>query len=165
MHRDGASPRGLCRVYDQQQTVLFCKVGNKCEVGGVAGDVGRPGDDDGLGVGSQQLLELLIAQHGAVIHPHKTELCSLLPQAVKGPQDGVVLTDRGNDMIRRADQPAEGRVQCLGRVGGKGDARRTLRAEQFGQRGAGVVDQPRRMKGRLVGTAAGVARRQYGQEY
>ena len=23
--------------------MLFCKVGNKCEVGGVAGDVGRPG--------------------------------------------------------------------------------------------------------------------------
>ena len=69
-----------------------------------------------------------------------------------------MLTDRGNDMIRRADQPAEGRVQRLGRVGGKGDARRTLRAEQFGQRGAGIVDQPRRMKGRLVGTAAGVAR-------
>ena len=82
LHRDRASPRCLRRIHDQQQTVLFCKVGNKRKVGGVAGDVGCPGDDHCLGVGPQQLLELLIAQHGAVIHPHKAELCSLLPQAV-----------------------------------------------------------------------------------
>ena len=51
-----------------------------------SGGVGRPGDDHCLGVGPQQLLELLIAQHGAVIHPKhrilpllRGHFCSRLP--------------------------------------------------------------------------------------
>ena len=51
-----------------------------------------------------------------------------------------MLTDRGDDMIPRAKEPVDGRVQRLGRIGCKGDAGRAFGVEELGQRFPGLVD-------------------------
>ena len=99
LHVDGQTPRRLGSVNDQQKAVLFCHLRHKGQVGGMAGHIRCPGNDDRSGVGPDQLLELLIPQNSAVVHAHKAELHPLFPQAVEGPQHRIVLADRCNDMV------------------------------------------------------------------
>ena len=159
LHVDGQAPRRLGSVHDQQKAVLFCHLRHKGQVGGMAGHIRCPGDDDRSGVGPDQLLELLVPQNGAVVHPHKAELHPLFPQAVEGPQHRIVLADRRNDMVAGRKQPADGGVERLGGVGRKGDAGRVLRVEELCQRRARVVNDAGRVKGRFMCPASGVARR------
>lgn len=67
-----------------------------------------------------------------------------------------MLTDRGDDMIPRAKEPVDGRVQCLGRIGCKGDAGRAFGVEEPGQRFPGLVDDTGGVQGGRMGSTARV---------
>ena len=69
-----------------------------------------------------------------------------------------MLTDRGDDMIPRAKEPVDGRVQRLGRIGCKGDAGRAFGVEEPGQRFPGLVDDTGGVQGGRMGSTARVAR-------
>ena len=69
-----------------------------------------------------------------------------------------MLTDRGDDMIPRAKEAVDGRVQCLGRIGCKGDAGRAFGVEEPSQRFPGLVDDAGGVQGGRMGSTARVAR-------
>lgn len=68
-----------------------------------------------------------------------------------------MLTDRSDDMIPRAKEPVDGRVQRLGRIGCKGDAGRAFGVEELGQRFPGLVDDAGGVQGGRMGSTARVA--------
>ena len=156
IHRHGT--RCLGGIHEKQQAVLFCKSGYERQVRAVSGDIGSTGHNHSPGVGTEQLLKLRITEHTVCLHIHKAHLNPLPLEAVEGPQDGIVLTDRGDDMIPRAKEPVDGRVQCLGRIGCKGDAGRAFGMEEPSQRFPGLVDDAGGVQGGRMGSTARVAR-------
>lgn len=57
------------------------------------------GHHDGFGVGAEPLRKLLAAQLSLCVHAHKIHLHPLPTEAVEGPQNGVVLADRRQNMV------------------------------------------------------------------
>ena len=109
------------------------------------------------GVWAENPFELVVAQPPGVVHLHEADLCPLLPQAVKGAQHRVVLTDCRDDVVAGADKTGERRVQRLRHVGRKGDAVGTFGMEKCCKSLPGAVDEAGCVKGRLMGTTARVS--------
>ena len=108
------------------------------------------GDHDRPGIGAELLLKLFVPQNAPGIRLHEIQLHTVFLQAVQRAKNRIVFTYCGEHMISRVKQPAESHIQALGRVGRKCNAGWVVGSQQFCQRSAGLVDQPRRVKGRLV---------------
>lgn len=111
LHIDGPGTRRLGRIHDHQKSMGFSKGAHPHKVRHTARDVGRMGHHDGLGVGAEPLRKLLAAQLSLRIHAHKIHLHPLCTEAVEGPQNGVVLADRRQNMVARGQQTAERRIE------------------------------------------------------
>ena len=158
LHVDGPCARSLGRVHDKRKTVLFRKSGDERKVRKIARDVGSVRHHDKTGIGAEKFFELLIPQPPGVVHLHKTHFCPLLPQAIERPQHRVVLADRRDNMVAGADEAAERCVERLGHVGRESNAVRAFRMEKCCKCLTGMVDDPGRVKGRLMRPAARIAR-------
>ena len=165
LHIDGPGTRRLGRVHDHQKSMGFGKGAHPHKVRHTARDVGGMSHHNGLGVGAEPLRKLLAAQISLRVHAHKIHLHPLPTEAVEGPQNGVVLADRRQDMVARGQQAAECRIERLGRVGCKSDAGRAFGMKKLCQSFPGPIHQPGRMEGGFMGPTAGVARRLKGRQH
>ena len=88
------------------------------------------GTDHGLRIGPQQVAEVSIVDLPPPVRRDEIHRRPLLPQAVQGPQDGIVLQVRGDHVIPRTQQAADGAIQGLGGVGGEAHMVRPRAAKQ-----------------------------------
>ena len=111
LYVDGLGSGRLRGIHDQQQAVPVRKGRSLCKIGTVAGHIGRSGHDQRSGVWAHKLFPFFILQAAFGVYPGKAELAPLCPQPVQRPQDRIMLTHGGDDMIPRPQQPAQGGVQ------------------------------------------------------
>lgn len=166
-HIHGDCARRLRSVYDKQKTVLFCEGCRLLQIGDVAGQVGGVGDDQGFCVRTEQGFQLIVSQDACLpffpgfrLYRKHRQLHALQP--VQGPQHGIVLADGGNHMIPRPEQAAKRQVQALGGIGRKDHLLRSRRAQKLCQAFSGSVDDPSRVKGRVMDAPSGISHGSHG---
>ena len=157
LHINGLCTGSLSSIYDEQQTVPVGKVRCAGKVGAIAGHVGSPCHHQCTGRGVQQRFPLVVAKPCSVIHPGIGNPYSMRPQPVQRAQNGVMLAYRCDDMVAWMQHAVQYCVQRHGCIGGKNNTGGVRRMEKFCQRQTGVQYDPRGVKGRLMGTAPGVA--------
>ena len=123
------------------------------------------GADHGPGVRPQQLFKVPIVDGSVPASGHEVRRSPLLPQAVQGPQDGVVLQVRGDHMVPRPQQTGDGDVQCHGGVHGEHHMVRPGAAEQSGQLLPDRVHRPGRSQGVVMDAPAAVSVMGHGRRH
>ena len=83
---DGAGPRRLRGIYDEQESMPFGKGRYPRQIGSISGHIGSMSDYDCLGIGAQQRFQLVVLQHTAGIDSQKSLI--LPPAAANGTAGG-----------------------------------------------------------------------------
>ena len=162
-HINGEHARRLAGIQDKQQPMGAAEVPHPADVDHVAGQVGGMGADHGLCVGPQQPFKVIIVDLSPPVRRDEIHNRPLLPQAVQGPQDGIVLQVRGDHMVSRSQQSADGDVQGLGGVGRKAHMVRPRAAQEPGHLLPDGEHRPGRGQRLLMGAPAAVAPGHHGR--
>ena len=141
-HVQGDGPRRLGGVQDQQGPMGMGQGGDAGDIRHIAGDVGGVGTHHGPGVGPEQPLQGVIVQAAVSVRRKEAQAHALPLQGVQGPQHRVVLQVRGDGVVLRGQQAADGHIQGHGGVGGEGHMVRPGTAQQPGRQAPGIVHRP-----------------------
>ena len=157
IHVNGEGPRRLGGVQDEQQIVFPGKAPHPLQIRHVSRQVGSVGADHRPGIGPQKSLQCAIIQLPTAVRREKIQPHPPLPQAVQGAENGVVLPVRGDHMVPRPQQAADGNVQRRGGVGREGHMVRPAAAKPPGQTPADAEHRPSGGEGVLMGSPAAVS--------
>ena len=158
-HVQGDGPRRLGGVQDQEGPVGMGQGGDAGDIRHIAGDVGGVGAHHSPGVGPEQPLQGVIVQAAVSVRRKEAQAHALPLQGIQGPEHRVVLQVRGDGVVLRGQQAADGHIQGHGGVGGEGHMVWPGTAQQPGRQAPGIVHRPGGGHGGPVGSPGGVARR------
>ena len=165
LHIDGKYPCRLGGIQYEQQAMTAAEIPHELDVCQITGKVGGVGAHHSLRIRPQQPFKSAVIQLAVFIRRDKIHCRPCCPQAVQGPQHGVVLPVRGDHMVSRPQCPGDGNVQRGGGVGGEGHPLRMLAAEELCRPAADAIHCAGGRQGLLMGAPAAVAVRLHGGYY
>ncbi len=154
---DGEDSRRLGGVQNKKQAVFPGEAAHPGDIHRVPRQVGGVGADDGLCFRPEKAFKPAVVQPPPAVRRDEIHRRPRVPEAVQGPEDGIVFQVRGNHMVPRPQQAADGDVQRLGGILGEADMVRPGTAQQGGDFFPGFVDGPGGGQGPLVAPPAAVS--------
>ena len=157
VHINGEDPRRLGGIQKEEEAVLPGEAAYPLDVHRVPCQVGGMGADHGFRLRPEEPFKPAVIQVPPFAGGDEIHRRPLLPEAVEGPENGVVLQVRGENVVPGPQQAADGGVQGLGGVLGETHVVRPGAAQEGGGFFPGFIDGPGGGQGPLVGSPAAVA--------
>ena len=157
-HINVKRPCRLGRVQYEQQPVITAERPYLLHIQHVSGEIGTVGTDHHLGIGPQQTFKRLIVQPALPVRRDKVHLCPRRPQAVQGPEHGVVVPVGCDHMIPRPQKAVKRSIEGLGGIDGEAHPVRCRATQQRGDLCPHRIDGPGRRKGVGMGPPTAVAK-------